>query len=117
MRSYEKQIAINKQNFLQKAMHTVVRKQLLSLPEYTIGKYINFKKDYFEGIKPSKSTETVTRIHMHTVVIQHNLTEEHFFLLISEVVYLNLSQAARSLLNYHKQYRWAIADFNHIQVI
>lgn len=50
LQSYEKQITINKQNFLQKAMHTVVRKQLLSLPECTIGKYINFKTDYFEGI-------------------------------------------------------------------
>jgi len=102
LRSYEKQITINKQNFLQKAVCIVVRKQLLSLPEYTIGKYINFKKDYFEGIKTSKSTETVTRIHMRTVVIQYNLTEEHFFLLIQKVVCLNHSQAARFLLNCHE---------------
>lgn len=86
LRSYGKQIAINKQNFLQKAMHTVVRKQLLSLPECTIGKYINFKKDYFEGIKTSKSAETVTRTHMHIVVIQYDLTEEHFFLLVYKVL-------------------------------
>lgn len=86
-------------------MHTVVKKQLLSLPEYTIGKYINFKKDYFEGIKSRKSAETVMRIHMHTVVIQYNLTEKHFFPLIHKVVYLNLSQTARFLLNYYKQCR------------
>lgn len=97
-------------------MRTVVRKQLLSIPEYTIGKYINFKKDNFEGIKTSKSAETVTRIHIHTAVIQYDLTEEQFFLLIHKVVYLNLSQAARFLLNYHKQYRWTITDFDHIQV-
>lgn len=85
-------------------MCTVVRKQLLSLPEHTIGKYINFKKDSFEGVRTSRSAATVTGIHMHTVVIQYDLTEEHFFLLIHKVVYLNPSQAARFLLNYHKQY-------------
>lgn len=68
-------------------MHTVVRKQLLSLPEYTIGKYINFKKDYFESIKNSKSAENVTRIHMHIVVIHYDLTEEHIFLLIQKGVH------------------------------
>lgn len=97
-------------------MCTVVRKQLLSLPEYTIGKYINFKKGNFEGIKMGKSAETVTRMHIHTTVIQYDLTEEQFFLLIHEVVYLNLSQADRFLLNYHKQYRCTITDFDHIQV-
>lgn len=63
-----------------------MRKQLLSLPKCTIGKYINFKKDYLEGIKNSKRAETVTKIHMHIVVIQYDLTEEHFFLLIHKVV-------------------------------
>jgi len=47
LRSDEKTITINKQNFLQKAVHTVVKKHLLSLPECTIDKYINFEKGLF----------------------------------------------------------------------
>lgn len=44
------------------------------------------KKIILKASKNSKSAETVTWIHMHIVVIQYDLTEEHIFLLIHKLV-------------------------------